>query len=529
MRKRTPTSIEVPANIEEFDKAQAFVEQLLERASVSREIARETKTIFDTVFSAVLIQEADLNTPLNISTDNRLGGLYLIISYEGKRFALPEEDDDDIPLELRLLEGYADKISCSYRSGYNTIRISVQKKPRTFVIWCSIGIFAAVAVYAIIDMLFGPEEQQVLLDNYVFPFEQLYANAMLMVGAPVTFFSLMKNSSDSVIASERVSHAQKLHIKSISTSIFAILLALVLCAGLTYALSDWRGYESAFAGRQIEWTFSNMIVSLIPASIFEPFETISPIPLIIVALLVTYALVSAGKDFDALKSAIDICYGVFSRMLSAVMAAIPIAFFLAVLDVLLKGGYATLLLMLAFFFFVALCCFALFATYAIRLKMRGVKLGPFAKKLMPLLRENRAIGSAIDAAPFNIRYCVKHFGMDRGRVSHILRILAQINCDANCFLLTLIAMLYIFASGMEVSIVNIVVIAAIALFLSFGAPNQPGSLLIGTLIILNYLNTYELVCMAIYMEVFLGGIQNIVNVIADIVIAAEEEGVKIAE
>jgi hypothetical protein len=69
----------------------------------------------------------------------------------------------------------------------------------------------------------------------------------------------------------------------------------------------------------------------------------------------------------------------------------------------------------------------LLASYAIRLRARGIKVTPFAKKLFPLLRENFKIGSAITAAPFNIRYCAEHFGMDRARLSRIMPVLAEIN------------------------------------------------------------------------------------------------------
>ena len=59
--------------------------------------------------------------------------------------------------------------------------------------------------------------------------------------------------------------------------------------------------------------------------------------------------------------------------------------------------------------------------------------------------------------------------------------------------------------------------------LSLGAPNQPGSILIGTLIVTMYLNSYDMLCAAICSEAFLGSAQNIVNVIGDIVAAAIED------
>jgi len=525
MGKDMWTGIEVHADIDGFDAAQAFIENLLERTSVSRQIAHETTLVFETVFDALLMQEVDSSTPINISAENRLGGIYLKIAYEGKRFSPPEEDGGMSP-ELMLLEGYADKVSHSYRLGYNIIRISVHKSPRGYFLSCGAGILLALVAYAIINILASPEEQLALLDNYLFPFEQLFANAMLMVGAPVTLFSLLKNASDAIIVSERVLNARRLHLMSIITSAFAVLLALGLSLVLIFALADWRGFDVGHVGKHTELTFAEIVVSMVPASILEPFEAISPVPLIVVALLASYALISAGKDFDALKGAIDVCYGLFSRMLSAVMAALPVACFLAILDAFLREGAETFLYTLALILFIIASTSVLFATYAIGLKAKGVKVRPFVKVLLPLLRENRGIGSAIDAAPYNVRYCAKHYGMDRGRISRALPLLAQINRDGNCFLLMLVAMLYIFASNVEVSAVNVAVIAALVLFLSFGAPNQPGSILIGTLIIIAYLNSYDTICMAIYLEVFLGGILNMINVISDIVTVAEEEGVR---
>ena len=528
MGKEVRKSIEVLASDEGFETALAFVEEVLSRTSVNRQIAYETTLVFETVFSAMLRQGLDPNTMVTISQENNLNGISLKIVYEGKRFTSPEEKAD-VELENRLLENYADKVSHNYRSGYNTIRISVSKKQRTFLIACGVGILVALAAYAIISMLVNPVEQSDLLENYIFPFEQVFANAILMVGAPATFFSLMKNSSDAVVTSERILNARRLHIKSFATSVFATLLALLLSIMLTQSLWDLRGHGSLITGRNADWSLADIVVSAVPPSIFEPLETISPIPLIIVALLLTYALVSSGKDFDILKRAIDVCYGVFSRMLSAIMVLIPAAYSLAVLDILIKGGYKALLYMAAFLFFIVICTLVLLGTYAIRLKVRGIKVVPFAKKLIPLLRENRAIGSAIDAAPFNVRYCVKHYGMDRSRISRVLPLLSQINRDANCFFLIVITILFIFSSGVDASILNIVVICVMSVFLSFGAPNQPGTMLIGTLMITNYLNSFEMICVAICLEVFLGGLQNLINVIGDIVMTAEEEGVHYAE
>ena len=47
----------------------------------------------------------------------------------------------------------------------------------------------------------------------------------------------------------------------------------------------------------------------------------------------------------------------------------------------------------------------------------------------------------------------------------------------------------------------------------------------GTFIITSYLGSYDIISLAICLEVFLGSAQNLLNVISDIVVAVEEKGV----
>lgn len=146
------------------------------------------------------------------------------------------------------------------------------------------------------------------------------------------------------------------------------------------------------------------------------------------------------------------------------------------------------------------------------------------------LAQNRFSKAAItetkllfEALPFNIRYCWREYGFNRERISSKLPILAQTNQDGNCYLIMLTSMIFIFMMGIHVSLLQIIGIAVLVLFLSIGAPNQPGSILIGMLIITFYLQANELIIVAIYAEVFFGALQNAINVVGDIITVAIEE------
>ncbi|MDO4400598.1 MAG: cation:dicarboxylase symporter family transporter [Coriobacteriia bacterium] len=513
--------IEIPVAAEGFSAAQSYVEEALKLRFLSPEIAHETMLVFEAVFNTVLEQGVDPGTTMSIVRDNRLGGISLKIGYAGKRFA-PVEDDYLMSPELRILEAYADRLTYRYHSGYNTIRISMKKSPRGYFLTCGVGILLAVLAYMLLCLFVSPEDRTALLSEYIFPVEQVFANAMLMVGAPVTLFSLLKNASNTFIVAEWESGARRLQAKALITSAFAIALAIALSLLFVWMFPELYAYDVRHIGITDE-SFASFIVSMVPASIVAPFEAVSPVPLMVVALLVTYALCSTGEHFDFLKQAIDACFELFSRMLSAVMAALPVFCFLAILDELIDGGFQQLAVVLTFVVFALASTIILLATYALRLRAQGINVREFAKTLIPLLRENLAIGSVIDAVPFNIRYCVRNFGMDRDRLRDSLPVLAQINLDGNCFLITLIAMGYIYLTGTDVTWVNIAVIAMLVLVLSCGAPNQPGSILLGALFVIMYLNSNEMLCVAFFLEVFLGSVQNIVNVISSVVTVAEEE------
>ncbi len=505
---------------DDFGDARAYVETLLANKSVNEETSKETLLVFDALMKRLVCWGLDENTDLEIEAVERLGDFRIRVGFDGEMFT--REAGSTESAEDQILDAYDDKISYNYHLGYNAISIWVSRGHSMSILACAVAALCAIAVYIPLSSLLDAREQRDLFVNYVFPLETLYANAMLMIGAPMTFFSLLKNLTDTYVVSQRNSGIRMLQVRTLATSVLAILLAFVAFFAESIALSSLAGLSSSFGG-SVDRTFADVVTSFMPPSIFEPFEAISPIPLMGVALLFTYALCSSGKYFNTLRHVMMACYTLFSRMLYIVIAVLPVFCFLAVMDVLLDSGYENLLEVVAYFVTCGLGTLLLFATYAIRLRLHGVRVVPFVRKLVPLVRENVRIGTAIDAAPYNIRYCSNVFGMDRAMLKRNLPVLAEINLDGNCFLLVFFTLSFVYATGTELSWLNLAGLVLLVLFLSFGAPNQPGSILIGMLIITMYLNVPEVVCVAIYLEAFFGIVQNAINVIGDIAMAAIDD------
>ena len=521
MAKSKVKMIEVYARREDFDAVSEFVNQVLDASGLSKEVARDVGLVFEALFNSVLMQGFDPETVLTVSEQKRLGAVSLEIEFEGKRFNPQAAADGPHSTEAKLLQTYGDKIDYGYLLGSNSIAISVRRGSRFWVLPNIWAMLLAVVAYVVLSNVLDQQTQYDLANDYLYYIGTLLSNAALMISAPVTLFSLLKNAADAFIIERRSSNVRKLRLRVFGTSVVAVVLALIMGWVLSNTLDVSVLVPSEHTSATLSLTLADIINDIIPSSIVEPLETMAPLPLIVLSIMCTYALCSVGEHFDMLKRAIDACYALFARMLNLVFIALPFFSFLAVLYTLFIDGPRVLASIFALVVIILLSLCLLLVVYALRLGVSGVKLGPFVKGLPALLSENLKINSTIDAVPFNVRYCSKAYGMNRLHLAHDLPVLAQTNRDGNCYLLMMVALMAVFPNGIDnVSLLEIHVLALLVLFLSFGAPNQPGSMLIGTVIIANYLSMHEMWILGVFLEVFLGRAQNVANVLGDIVMVS---------
>lgn len=531
MKKKTVDTLELPASKENLEEALLFFRERLEAEKISNEIVSETMLVVEALFHNLLEQGITPDTTLRLSCRNRLGNMMIKIGFEGKPAYLYSMEDGELSPEDHILQAYEDKISHSYFSGYNAFQISVKRKHLKLLLYCAIAALCAVLVYLPMHFLLPLKERYMFLGSFVLPVDRILGNVFLMIGAPVTFFSLLKNMVNTYLLSSRYSEVRKLRIKSIVTALIITLLAL----GTEFLLlSPFRMEAEAPAEAANAWSAVAEIISgAIPSSIFEPFESFSPVPLILLALIVVFALSSTGRYFETLKKAVDVGYALFSRMLGLLMYIFPLFVFPSTLEILLYGIEGVLWPVIAVILLILAGMSVIVAFYLIRLKIGGVRLKPFLCGLPPLLLENIRINSAIDALPFNIRYCVRHYGMDRKRLERALPALSQTMFDGNCYFLMAIAIFIAFDTGVNFTWYGLLILVFLVVFLSLGAPNQPGGILVGTLILFTHLLSdrgydYAIIMfVAVFFEAAFGVFQNLLNVMGDIVtVAIEEQSMK---
>ena len=509
-------------NIEEdYEKCRLFVHGLLKKEKVSDTTYNETMLVFETIYQNILKQNKNGGTTLTLQKEKKWGNVCIRIGYKGEMYKAEESDQNELSPEEKIMNAYNDRIDYCYSSEYNRIQITVRHSRGSALIPCLLGIGFALIVYAILHMILDENKEMIVLKDIVYPLEKWCSNLVLMVGTPITFISFVKYLTDIYIMADQDSDLRKLRRAIIRSSIFAVLLALLTGWIIMQIFEDPQiDFQSPMS---VDKSLPELLSTLIPSDIFTPFMVMSPFPILILATLVTAALCSVGKYFDRIKKVIDTCYALFSRILSIIMYGLPFFVFLALLDILFSAGTQALwfyimpilagiigILIIGFLYWLRLC----------RLK---VPVRTFTKQLFPLLKENYKIGSVIDATPFNIRYCARTWSMNRKKLESSIPVLAEINLDGNCFFITLIPLVLMFTSNADVTLLNMFLVGMLAFFLSLGAPNQPGSILIGLLIVFNFMQADNLIPNAFIFEVLFGGLLNLVNVTGDIVTVYEME------
>ena len=507
---------------EDYPAAKKYIANMLRENSVSRTMISETLLVFEALCYKIFEQRKNPESEVTVSGFRRMGDSAIEITFVGGRFDPDPQDPSRMTPEDSILRAYADKIDYSYRSGLNRIAITTKRNHLV-----SVGIYAAslmlgILAYTVLHFAAPEEIQYIVAYKFVFPLERLFLNAILMISAPVTFLSMLKHLTDTYIIAESTSSARKLHRNTINSSLIAVVLAVVVSRVLTQLFFTNTPFSGKYSHGAVDPDPETLIPSLLPSDIFAPFQTVMPYALIILAVLTTYAFCSVGKYFDRMKEAIDAAYVLFARMLSIVMYALPACAFCAIMDELLSDGFAALPYLAAIIAAAFAGLIVLLGYYVARLLARGIRPLPYLKKMMPLIQENARIASAFDAVPYNIRYCARVYGFDRRRLEKSLPVLAQINLDGNCFLITVIAMLYIAVNSTPLSLGDTIAVGILVL-LSLGAPNQPGSCLIGLTIVMIFLQAQDLATIAIIGEVFFGGILNLTNIAGDLVTVAIEE------
>ena len=203
-------TLEIPLKPESYETADQFIKQWLIQKRISDEGSFETMLLFEALFNDMIEQGCGQDTILTIKAQKNFGEYTINLGFEGESY-IPsmKKDQKSISPELQIVQAYSDKVGYRYRLGYNRVSIVVKRNNNSSLLYCLIAILLAVPVSIALITFVSADNLITLDDKFIQPVIKQFANAMLMIGAPVTFFSLVKNLTDIYIVSEKKLLRQK--------------------------------------------------------------------------------------------------------------------------------------------------------------------------------------------------------------------------------------------------------------------------------------------------------------------------------
>ncbi|GEM_PF-4160504 len=517
MEKTFPASVSAIGDITE-----AF-ERKLKDYQISANLRQEYVLLIEEVATKT-VQAADKDASLTLSVKRHLGTVSAKITCPGRAVRLESESGTDF--SGQIIKEYSEYLRQSYSFGTNEILFTTSFSSDELLVSEALSGGAALLVGLLLRLFVNPSALSFIGNNVTLPVVLIFVRAMQTVAVPVAFFSLAYFVVKIRRTFDRDNKTIYLGFRYFLSSVAALAIGALTSKLFEFGkppvdLSLYQTAEDNFIGTNIK-DFLSQIVS---SNMVEPFLISNPIPVLINALLVGLAVSSVfGRTGDTLRHGLAAFNDLFSCLMNIIYSVIPFFLFFAVLDFVIKADKGSVKVLLYFIVSLTVALLFLFAYYILRLVFGGVPVKTFFEKYHELLVVNFKIASNVQSYPYNKRILTKKMTLSRDYLAEGLKLGTLLNMDGNSLVVSVLIMNLIATVGVSVTAMQYAGIVLILFLFSVGAPNEPGSLLLGAIILMSFIGiSVELVGAVLILEALFSKIYSFINAAGDIVTLAIED------
>ena len=455
---------------------------------------------------------------ITVKIKRSITGSCISFSFKGRYFELYDDPDD---IGTKIISAYSNNIKQSHRDGMNKITVLINHSYSTQTRISHIAILLAIVIAVVIKLTGGEETGRYICEILAEPVSSFFVRALTFIANPVIFFSLVSLIAKMVDVRNHDSYRKRMIINYAASSALAVIIGITvffLCtwvmshAGMIDNLSEDGNLGVAFS------SFKEMILNFIPESIVEPFSSGNPFALLFGAILCGIAAGTIEQYSDEVKNLVEAMNTLMSKILSIIYSVIPAAVFTSVFIEFFSVTDTGYDVYICGIISLIAGIFLMIAVYMIQMAAHKIDPFDFMKKYKTLFWTNIKIGSSLDAVGYNIRGARKCFGLPVDFLETSIPLGANINMDASSMYITVVVLLMGVANGINPSVEQICIVAALALCMSVGAPNQPGTGIVTIAVIMPILNIpNDVICVAIVLETVLGALCAAFNTTGDVV------------
>ena len=403
-----------------------------------------------------------------------------------------------------------------YEGGFNEINVFSARKVKKFKIIggsSTVAIMLAI-VFSLIVGNFSVEMQNIIV-NVITPILNKLLGLLIMINTPVIFISVLA----SICSMEDITTLNELGTK-ILMRFLKILLFIVV---VTILISEiffpvvsfgFNGQILSSNSSEMEKIF-NLILSIIPQNIIEPFLKGNILQVIIIALLTGISITILGDRVSEFKKIINESKLIVFKMASLIMKFINAIIFLSIVKTILVYSLEEFFVICKILAanYISFLIITLSFLLLISLK-HNVKILDFLKKIYPAYLISFTTGSGSASIPKNLEVCKKELGINENLCDFYIP-LSHVFCPIT---MTISIIIYSFFaaefSGVEMSISQLIIVIFLSLQFAIASIRENGGIIATMTLLLTQLGfSLDSIGLMMASSIFIVNISGVIGMI----------------
>ena len=421
-----------------------------------------------------------------ITVRKRMGDVILQISAKGEAFnpivALDETtDDEEAMINLAILKAYRNKMSYDRRQGENVVSILVYESGSKVAIYTLCGFFLGVFLGLTLKTALDAKMLLWIEHNLFTPVETIFMHALLMMIAPMIFFSVLSGITGMSDATDIGRMGGRL--MAVSVAKLAVVLAASMALGLWLgAMPELTammktGADTGAAALSIR----DVIVDIVPGNMIGPFSTNNLLQVLFLACFFGILLVKAGEQAAWLKDIILFFNRFIMSAMGAILPVMPLVVAASMAKMMMKTDLSVLLVygkIIAAVFLEFLLVLMASAVFVI--VIGRISPIPFLKKIIFFSVLPFMLRSSNACMPETLKFCAKKLGVDEKLSMFSIPVGLQFNMTGCGAYIVMLALLLRLTFGLPVDTEFLLSFFFTVLLLTFTFPSVAG----GTILVM---------------------------------------------
>lgn len=455
-------------------------ENLAELKATQEEILTAELLMEENFLRLAAASDDEENFSARLTLRKRLGDLHLALTAQGKAFnpivEMAETTDDETEMySLALLKAHRDEMSYLRKKDENIVTILVHeaagKQPRIMVCSMILGVLLGIAM----KNCAAPETILWVGKNLLDPVETLVMNGVMMVVAPLIFFSVLTGFCGISDAADLARFGGKLVLVSLAK--MSVLLAAAMAIGLWMgSLPEFLPLLSEVGGEASSYSMRDVILGIVPNNIVSPFSSNNFMQVLFLACFFGVLLAKAGERATWVKDLVFFFHSFLRDAIGTIMPLMPFVVLITMAKLMMRTEPSVLLIYGKIFGSVILILLNCILVSAVFVAVVGrISPIPYLRKTLDFLPLALSFPSTSTYLPQTMEFCSKKLGVEESLVLFSIPLGIQFNKNGPGPYLVVLALLMRSTMGLPIDADFLLSFFFALLIVTFTIPSAPGS------------------------------------------------------